>query len=100
MHDKTQFDAGRRVHLKKLHGCPASRGESFDHATAKQEMLRPSLPAWIEEPDDLAGRLINRRKVASATKVAVATCEGEVGEMIFAAMFFRQDMVDMKAREG
>src|SRR4051812_19541766 len=62
-------------------------------------MLPPSLLAWVKQRRDYVGLWIDPREVASLMKITFGACQSEVFEIIAAAVFARNDMLDLERDE-
>lgn len=62
-------------------------------------MLVPILGSWIELPRDQIGLRINAGKIATLVKIAVRTRQGKIIELIAAAVFLRDDVLDVKCNQ-
>jgi len=95
-----QFDLANRIHVQDMCGCRTDRRTPRDHSSAHDEMLIPMLGAWIEKRNHIARFGIKTGEVRPFVQVAVIAREREILRLVVTAVLPRNDVFDVKPREG
>jgi len=93
--ERTQIDNQVVVHLQRFNCC-APRGSQTNEARpigAPLKMLRPFLPAWMEEIDQAAGDGITGFGDLPLVAVASAASQAQIGDDRFAAARRGDDVI-------
>ena len=96
---RTQSQPGSSIHVQHSGGDTPDHRPSNNHRAIKPEVLFPRLGARVEQTDNRAGVQVNAGQITPLIGVASVTGEREVGEVVGAAVFSRNDVFNVEGGE-
>lgn len=87
------------VELQKMLRDSSDIGFRHDQSLAQIEMIRPAIPAWMEEPDNRSCFGINRRDISSLETVTFKTTARQIRGLCEALVFQGDDVIRFKGKE-
>jgi len=85
------------VHQKHLDGGSTDGGEADGERAVPAKVLGPAVGPWMKEAGHLSGNGVDAGDVWTLVAVASATGQGEIVQVVIAAVLSRQDVLDVEA---
>lgn len=88
------------IQAKEVDCGPAFGSQAGDLLALKSEMLRPDLPAWIEQQREVLRLRVKGAEVAALLTIAAPASISQILRVGLASMFFSYDVVNFMREES